>query len=258
MVLIAGSERPHSGLGLILDSAPLQTLGKLSYSWYLWHWPFLVFSSALVPSITASGKIAAALVALVVAAITQRFIENPIRFNPGLMNRPTYTLCLAATITLLSFGAAFLSIRFAASLANTGELKTFTAAVDDIAALPREQCVSLGTSSDVKTCSFGNKSSSTVILLFGDSHAIQWFNPLQRLALSHNWKLITIVKSGCPATDIKLPHDIIGACGTWRQGAIRRIVELRPTVVVIGNANHYLQHKESTAGRLVVTVQPPT
>ena len=52
LALVAGAEQPHRGASILLDTAPLQMLGLLSYSWYLWHWPFLVFSKAILPGIS--------------------------------------------------------------------------------------------------------------------------------------------------------------------------------------------------------------
>jgi len=250
MTLIAEAEDPHRGVGVVLDSAPLQTLGTLSYSWYLWHWPFLVFSIALFPNITIVGKTIAAAASFVVAGVTHHFIENPIRYNLYLIKRPALSLCLAAMVTLCSLSAAFLSMRFATRLANAPEMKTIAAAVDDIANMPRQQCVSLGESPDVKMCVFGNTSSGTNIILFGDSHAIQWFNPLLQLAKLHEWKLTTMVKSGCLAADVRVPGSngtFATNCDRWRAESIRRIVALRPSIVFIGNATNNLGRKNESA-----------
>ena len=245
--LVAGAEQPNRGAGVLLDSAPLQTLGTLSYSWYLWHWPFLVFSIALFPNIALAGKVAAAAAALAVAGLAHHFVENPIRFHPYLVRRPALCIYLAAAVTLCSLGAATLSMRFASRLANAPEMKTITAAVADISSMPRQQCVAMGETAAVKMCVFGNKSSTTNIVLFGDSHAIQWFNPLQRMVESHGWKLTTIVKSGCPATDVRTPGSsarFTTACAGWRAAAIQRIVSLRPSIVFIGNSTSYLARKD--------------
>src|SRR6266513_3062654 len=53
--LIAGAEAAR-GPAVLLGAAPLQFVGSLSYSWYLWHWPFLVFSAALIPDISVLGR----------------------------------------------------------------------------------------------------------------------------------------------------------------------------------------------------------
>lgn len=249
VVLIAGAEQPHLGVGILLDSAPFQTLGTLSYSWYLWHWPFLVLSSALHPNISVAGKIGVAAASLIVAAFTHYFIENPIRFRPYLVKRPALSLYLAVAVTIFSLTTASLYIRLAARIANAPEMKSIAAAVDDIAKMPRQQCVTLGESSEVKTCTFGNTSSATNIILFGDSHAIQWFNPLQQIAETNGWKLTTIVKSGCPATDINpggVSAAFVSNCATWRKEAINEIVALHPSLVFLGNSTTYLRRTEQS------------
>jgi peptidoglycan/LPS O-acetylase OafA/YrhL len=234
--LIAAAEQPSSGAVALLRAPPLQWLGKLSYSWYLWHWPLLMFAAALVPGISWIGKVAAATIALALAVITHHVVENPIRFHPALLRRPALTLSLGLVLTLSGFAAAFLSIHLASRLADAPEMRAITRAVTDIADMPRQRCVSLGTSRDVVTCDFGDPSSATTLVLFGDSHAIQWFNPLKRIATTRAWKMTTFVKSGCPATDISASDS----CMRWRADALRQIIALRPAIVVLGNANGYI------------------
>jgi peptidoglycan/LPS O-acetylase OafA/YrhL len=243
--LLAGSELPERGVGIVLNSVPLQFLGKLSYSWYLWHWPFLVLARALYPGISLTGKLGVVTASLILAAITHHVIENPIRFHPYLVASPLRSIFCGVVITLGSFMAATLSMTFASRLSNTPEMKRISASIEDIARMPREQCVSLAQSEEVKVCTFGDPSAETSIVLFGDSHAIQWFNPLQRMAESHRWKLITLVKSGCPATDIReagTSPAFSAACNKWRAESIRRILAIRPSAVFIGNASTYLKH----------------
>ena len=235
------------GIGVELNSAPLQVLGTLSYSWYLWHWPFLVLAKALFPNIAVAGMIAVAAASLGVAGVTHYFVENPIRFHPYLIERPSRSIYLAVAITIVSLSAATLSMRFAGKLSNEPKMRMISAAADDISRLPLQQCVAHAETSDVKTCIFGDSSSAMNIALFGDSHAIQWFNPLQRIAESHRWKLTTFVKSGCPASDIRSPDssgEFTTACDQWRAEAIRTIVLLRPSVVFLANAAVYLGRRD--------------
>jgi hypothetical protein len=88
----------------------------------------------------------------------------------------------------------------------------------------------------VRTCIFGDPTSSTDVVLFGDSHAIQWFNALQLVARQAGWRLVTVVKSGCPATDIDAETvEKSETCKTWRAKAFRTIVTLRPSLVFAGS-----------------------
>jgi peptidoglycan/LPS O-acetylase OafA/YrhL len=241
LTLIAGAELPHVGVGRVLDSKPLQFLGTMSYSWYLWHWPFLVFAAVLYPSISTAGRIVAALAALVVATVAHYLVENPLRFQPRLVRSPILSLCFGGALMALSLTAAFISLRFAARLATAPAMQPITAAANDIADMERERCVALAQVREVKTCSFGVAASPTTLVLFGDSHAIQWFNPMRLMAERHGWHLLTVFKSGCPATDVPGSDD----CVAWRADAIRRIQSVRPTLVVVANSSGYLARKEA-------------
>jgi peptidoglycan/LPS O-acetylase OafA/YrhL len=247
VILVAGAGT-RVGVGRLLHVRPLQFLGKMSYSWYLWHWPFLVLAAALFPGTPTSGKLLAVLLALGVAALAHRWVENPIRFHHRLVDRPRLTLAFGAMLMVGSLSIAQLSIRVANGLTADRTLRQIAAAAGDIADMPRAQCVSLGRSAEVRTCTFGDRSSPTTVVLFGDSHAIQWFNALERMAVARSWKLTTVVKSGCAAADATLEYPdrhFVAICSTWRHAAIDAIAKLHPAVVVMGSSTGW----RKSAGR---------
>jgi hypothetical protein len=139
---------------------------------------------------------------------------------------------------------------FADQLANEPGMKTITSAIDGKSRFPTRCVTSQRQSPEVKTCTFGDTSSDINIVLFGDSHAIPWFNPLLRIADSNGWKLVTVVKYGCTAFDITQPDTRVGdraGCASWRGEALRQIIALRPSIVFIGNSTTYLGHKDTLA-----------
>jgi peptidoglycan/LPS O-acetylase OafA/YrhL len=242
-VLLAGAQAGAAGPWRVLALRPLQVVGRLSYSWYLWHWPCLVLAAALLPGLVPPARAAVALASLGIAAISFHRIERPVRFHPLLLRHVRLTLLLGAALTAISLLAAVYCLHLAHALQNSPRMRPLATAVTDIAAMPREDCVALGTSTDVKSCAFGAQESPTVIVLFGDSHAIQWFNALERIATDHRWRLVTYLKSGCPATDIRPTTHGAGFgenCTAWRAGAIDRINALHPAAVVVGNSSDYV------------------
>jgi len=105
-----------------------------------------------------------------------------------------------------------------------------------------------------KTCTFGAVDSATTVALFGDSHAIQWFNPLLGIADKRGWRVVTLLKSGCPAADISVPgksEAFVRACNGWRARAIRRTLALRPSLVIAASATTYLDGGRADGGEKV-------
>lgn len=84
---------------VLLASPPMRFIGLVSYSWYLWHWPLMVFAPIalghpLSPAMTAW----VVAFSFVVAVASWRFVEMPFR-------RPT---TLPNPKLLLRYGAALL------------------------------------------------------------------------------------------------------------------------------------------------------
>jgi peptidoglycan/LPS O-acetylase OafA/YrhL len=79
VLLIAAGER-RLGPGVLLALPPLRALGRISYSLYLWHWPILMLPAiALGSALALEARLLLALVAVAVAALSWRFIEEPFR-----------------------------------------------------------------------------------------------------------------------------------------------------------------------------------
>ena len=72
--------RPGVWIGAALDARPLQWVGERSYGIYLWHWPLLLIATAVLGEWPAHlvGAITLA-VSVVVAALSYRFVEQPVR-----------------------------------------------------------------------------------------------------------------------------------------------------------------------------------
>jgi peptidoglycan/LPS O-acetylase OafA/YrhL len=102
LVIGAGCAAPWQGCGRVLALSPMGAIGRASYSLYLWHWPVLVLAPALLGhSLGLVGRLVAVLVSAVLAVLTLRFIENPVRFAPRVRRSPVASLAVggvAATV----------------------------------------------------------------------------------------------------------------------------------------------------------------
>lgn len=91
--LVAGAEG-DGVVNRLLGSPPLQVIGRISYGWYLWHWPALIFAAALSPDLDLWARGVVALTAFGIAALSYRFVETPIRRSGTLARRPWLSLGL--------------------------------------------------------------------------------------------------------------------------------------------------------------------
>jgi hypothetical protein len=92
-------------------------------------------------------------------------------------------------------------------------------------------------------CEFGKLDSNKTVVLYGDSHAVQWFPALEKLAVEKGFKLITLTKSACPSIDVV--RESVGAfkmsnCAAWRESAIERIASAKPDLVILSSFEHFV------------------
>lgn len=113
LVVISGTHPTSLGPARILGSRVPRFLGRISYSLYLWHWPLLVIPAvALGAPLTIESRIVLAAASVVLAAATQRWVEDPIRHGRLVGMLPRRNLAMAGALTLtvtlvaVSVGAA--------------------------------------------------------------------------------------------------------------------------------------------------------
>ncbi len=227
----------------LANSGISQWLGAISYPLYLWHWPALVLpSSALGRPLRIYERFLCIVLTVVLAHLTSKYVEDPLR-HKKLRTATVYkgavittTLSLIAGIVIASSASSIITTKGAASY------KFDLVKVMEKPAVYGDGChVNYG---ETKSgyCTYGNKNSSTTIVLYGDSHAAQWFPALEKLANERGFKLVSLTKSACPAVDSKRPDQ--GAfkmvhCTKWRQNSIARIAKIKPMAVITSSFQYF-------------------
>jgi hypothetical protein len=121
---------------------------------------------------------------------------------------------------------------------------SLTKARDDLPVIYSDGChLDVTATSAGEGCVYGDVSSPTTVVLFGDSHAAQWFPALERLSREHGWRLLSMTKSACTTADATVWSGITkrayAECDTWRQAALDRIAAEHPALVVVSNSRTY-------------------
>ena len=243
VALISGGAIARSSvISKALSTAPLRWLGRMSYSWYLWHWPLVGLGAVLDWRIGVGGKIAWSLLALGLAALTHRFVEEPFRIGVARDAAPqkanAYALAASAFVALLAWGALMLALR----RVSTPPQRPFLAARNDNMG---HDCWGSMTENAAGSCVFGDSSSSTTVVLMGDSHAEHWLPAMDRIGRERHWKVYAMVKPACPVADMpeminaRLKRDY-AECTSWRRAKLRQILALRPDIVVLSSYDHYI------------------
>jgi peptidoglycan/LPS O-acetylase OafA/YrhL len=215
-------------------------LGKISYPLYLWHWPILVLPiSLLARDLTVIERIIALLITVLLADFTNRFIEDPLRFRIIGPQRILMSTIIAMVL------AIFIGIGISSTTTSALLIQGKQVALAKIEAKPiiyGNGCHLNYKESISPICEFGKIDSKRVVVLYGDSHAAQWFPALEKLATEKGFQLITLTKSSCPS--IEVDRESIGAfkmsnCATWRENAIKRITEVKPDLIILSSFEHY-------------------
>ena len=241
----------------LLSRPSMQYVGDLSYAWYLWHWPVLVFARAATGE-ELTGLAAVGVIGLsgIPTVLSHHLIENPLRYSRRLSRAPRRALAFGAAsiacAVALASGLTAVEPRIpsapsasvaGAAAAMEGEVRlqrvvsqlrpTPRKAKHDRGTLYEDGCLVPQNERVSPPCVYGNRRSKKTVVLFGNSHAMHWFPALERLAGPRDWRLVALTRAGCAMADVRYASR----CDAWREHALRRIEEReRPRMVIVATS----------------------
>ena len=255
----------------LLALKPMQYLGGISYSLYLWHWPLIVFFKPFGEDFKRSYDPAMIIAAtLVLAIISKYLIEDPFRHGRFSFRSPDLSrskFLRGAFVTIFSMLAVsagtaltmrLLEERSQAILEAENE-KSYgkdprypgAAAFDKKNPAPVPEGAPLKPNLRIaerdtkyrffecmnlgKRCELGDPNGTRTIALIGDSHAMSYGPAFDIIAKRQKWKLLMMVKVACTAGDFPMWSSEFGYradCDRFRDRFHKWMAEVKPDYIV--------------------------
>jgi peptidoglycan/LPS O-acetylase OafA/YrhL len=261
-LILAGASREAQGRwgsAALLSLPPCRYVGRISYSWYLWHWPALIFAAAIWGALSPLAGVAVIAASWLPTALGHILVEEPFRRSKRLVAFPARALILGAGCTAIALGAAALLVDLQPTLktAPSSEVKGALALKKN--GTPQERAAAVrpnplkayadrgesfadgclvgiaGTNSN--RCLYGDRHGNRTLILFGDSHAMQYFPPLQAIAKRNHLRLIALTKAECTPAEVEVKSMVANReysqCDAWRQKELERIEMAGRSAVVL-------------------------
>jgi len=248
MLLLGGDSQSRLAPSWVFKLWPIRFLGDISYSLYLWHWPLIILAPwVLRRDLATNDRLVILAGAVLLGWLSKRFVEDPIRFGWISKRRINVQLLASASamglvVSVALASGAFAQTKLDSSWSSKNLHPSLSAAPKDFPNLEKSNCVVNKRSSEFRFCVRGDKNGSVRIGLFGDSHARQYYEPLEALALENHWQLVISSKSACPIVDINnFPNGIANqSCRIWNQGFDGFIKAQKPFDLIINSTSSFV------------------
>ena len=251
LILFAGNQGGKYSAYRLLSSKPLVSFGQISYAFYLWHWPLLIFYYALTERTEATflGGLLILLLAALLSYITIYGIERPLRqlsFKRSVSATIIATLSVVLVVSLTFFKEKELSLdalnisdehpgASVVLLDREPSYQELPIPSLDIAAIDRsdiyeDQCINMDVDLDAMSCNYGETENyDATIALVGGSHSAHWQPMLDEIGKANNIRIQTYLKGRCRFSTT----DVLGwtPCETWMENVLVALEEDPPDVV---------------------------
>lgn len=208
-------------VGGLLSTRPIRYVGLVSYAWYLWHWPVIVYWRLAYGELDSFVSIAVVvLLSFLLAALSRPLVEQP--FRTGFSGYRSVRVVQAGVVSLVATGVLGVGLvvigqqgrHFPPEVLRLAKFSDYRSTPDYEFQFRMGRCMlgerHEGASLDIGEC-LTLDSGRPNFLVIGDSHAAHMW---RALALEiPEWNFLQATVSGC--------RPLIGAGGSGRCTSIR-------------------------------------
>lgn len=265
-VIWAGESAHSWSPTLIGKSGPIQWIGDVSYSLYLWHWPLVVLYPLIQGHpIGIKGGVALLTIMIALAWLSKRYIEDPFRHG-DVWKRTGRSFGFAATGMAAIAAVSIASVTVIdAKIAAADTEKPPYASVQDLRAEVEEtlasrawqipdqlggresqaeewvvdNCIDVDSDAAREQCVYGDTNSALTIVLIGDSFATHLLQGL-RGAFGEEYKILPLTLGQCPVVDVPVAFGgeskVFENCVKHNEKNLDLIKEISPEAIIISDA----------------------
>ncbi|QDP39641.1 acyltransferase family protein [Radiobacillus deserti] len=259
-VLLAAENGNKFGVEKLLGSKPFTFFGSISYGFYLWHWPLLVFYYTYFDKEQAPlwVGISVLLITAVLAYLSIKFIETPIRKMDIKQSKlkPALVL-LAIMLPVLAVNTSWQAyVNADRATAGQYEEKDYPGALaiyedikpaEDVEPAPdglkikedlpafydNPDCYSNMNDNRITKCSKGDTDNPEhTIALVGGSHSGHWYPALAELADDLHLQIDIYNKDACRFSTQDFDGKLNKQCMEWNDEVLKLLKEDPPDLVV--------------------------
>ncbi|MBM3618553.1 MAG: acyltransferase [Alphaproteobacteria bacterium] len=208
MLLIHTGNNTSTWMGQCLSSPLPRFIGLVSYSWYLWHWPIMVFygSQKFHLPFSEAEKTGLFVVSFLLAVISWWFIEKPFRSAGGIKRFPRRSLFNGtAVLVVILVGIGALGVQMQGLPQRfPSDVNRYAAYADQGFTLGKEGCfikrVTPFSQQLIEACVRYDPTKKNYLLV-GDSHAAHLFFGFKKAYPEYNFSILSM--GACKPVEIK-------------------------------------------------------
>jgi peptidoglycan/LPS O-acetylase OafA/YrhL len=214
---------------VLLSWPPMVRIGVISYPLYLWHWPLLVlFAIIKFRPLTLLETALVLLLSGLLAWVTYRFIERPLRFGPS---APVKVAALAGAMALVAVAGIVVFEGGGFDFRLPSEIRAMADIPAQTAQLRVHTCL-LDLTHETRFADECVDRKRPLLLLWGDSTAGALMPGLRAAQASHDFGIAQLTASSClPVLNVEVSSP--PGCRANNDRVLEMARQLKPDVILL-------------------------